>query len=129
MSYTFEDGQWGSYDDGIEGPDFHRHRERLGFTASKKLECLLGSATLYSRQGVKVKWPYPFLCMISLPSGNYYPIWIKNLPSVFQFLREIGAHEPESYPENHVEGLIDYLSGSYFNEAMRSLYKHFEGDA
>lgn len=123
MAYTFErDGTWGNYDDGISGPDFDKTIKRLGFTNSRTFEFILGSGTMYSRSETKIKWPYAFVCKLSLSTyGSFYHVWIKNLPAVFMFLREIGASKSESYVENHIEGLIDYLRHGNFDEAMEAI--------
>lgn len=128
MAYTFENGAWGSFNDGIATTDFANKLRQLGFTNSKKFEYPLGTSTVYSRTDIKVKWNYDFLCVLSIGvSGANYRVWVKTLPDLFQFLREIQAsqYEPYSEPEDHVQGLVNYLQGTYFDEAMQALYRHF----
>ena len=110
MAYTFENGRWGNYDDGRSS--FADLRERLGFMSSKSFSYALGTATLYSRTNKTVKWPYSFVCSLSVNSHSFYHVWIKDLPSVFQFLREIGASKPENTTTN--QDLINYLRDETF---------------
>lgn len=121
MAYTFErDGTWGRYDDGVDSSDFDSTLKRLGFAVSRDFEYALGTATVFSRSETKIKWPYAFVCKLSLGShGHYYTVWIKDLPTVFKFLREIDASRRDG-----IQALINYLSGdTLFEEAMRAIHR------
>ncbi len=123
MAYTFSaEGTWGSYSDNIASMEqFHKARERLGFTGEQQFPYLLGTATLYSRLERSVKWNYSYVCLLQVGTGGFYWVWISDLPGVFAFLREIGARKQES--GSPVDALVEYLQGStYFAEAMHALY-------
>jgi len=82
---------------------------------------------LFSRSDTKTTWPYDFLCL--LPIGGDitdHRVWVKNLPDLFLFLREAQASrlEDPSEPEDPSQGLVNYLSRTYFDEAMQALYRH-----
>lgn len=136
MGYTFENGAWGTYEDGIKTNliEFHRRRENLGFTESRKLVSLLGDVTVYSRSDKQVKWPYSYLCLVEVVSG-YVWVWVKNVPSLFSFLQSIQAHreaETMDVSISNFDELLDtddvpsYLRRTSFAEAMKELYKYFE---
>lgn len=135
MAYTFEEnGTWGHYDDGIKGlMEFHQKRPNLGFTESKKLHSLLGSVTVYPRTDAKTKWPYGYVCLVEIVSG-YVWVWIKNIPTLFAFLKHIQAHEAEDrdvrvsnlYELIDSDNISNYLTGTYFAEAMSELHTYFK---
>jgi hypothetical protein len=125
MAYTYSNGQWGNYQDNIKGQNFKSTLTRLEFASCSKLESLLGNVEVYSRSGQAAeKWPYSFVCTLSIGYGGaYYWVWVPTLPDMFQFLKEIGAKEREVYSGEirNNEDLIDYLSNTFFSEALREL--------
>lgn len=129
MGYTYSKGQWGSYADNIESWDqFHSMLKRLEFTDRRKLDYLLGEIVVFSRtSNAVVKWPYTFVCTLSVGYGaGSYWVWSPGLPDVLQLLKEVGAKEKDlSSSGDSVVDLIDYLRDStFFGEAMHSLHEH-----
>lgn len=136
MGYTFENGTWGTYDDGIKGSliDFHRRRESLGFTESRQLVSLLGEVTVYSRSDKPVKWPYSYLCLVEVVSG-YVWVWVKNVPTLFAFLQSIQTHRKDETMDvsisnfdelTDVDDVPSYLRRTFFDETMKELYNYFK---
>jgi hypothetical protein len=121
MALTYENGNWGTWagaptklDDAIK---------RFKLEERKKLECALGPCTIYARTtGVT---PYGFMCRLKVSMTVYYNVWMRDLPDLFQFLKEIGAHEPQERINFNqgISTLISFLKDeTYFSEAMNELY-------
>lgn len=127
MAYTYNNGVWNLIDDGIKQiSHLHQVRKKMGFEQKRDLECITGSAKLYSRSNSAKDGKYPHLVILECASVTYW-VWITDLPSVFQFLNEIQAKykEPVSYGDP-VTNILEYLQDSYFSSAMKRLYEYLD---
>ncbi len=111
MAYAFENGNWKLFDDKIT--KFKDVSTKIGFLHGVETFYPLGKAMVYSHSSQNTtKTAYEFVFVFGMGlGGNEYRVWVPDLPSMFQFLKVIGASD----------GTAKYLEMTYFPNAMSTI--------